>query len=97
MLSNLKKSNQKLYEVASREMKNIYIHESGTNINVRKLYVIESVCSLESTVDADSFKTSTVYQLAAVANGYLASGNDVKGYFLRNLKKEAQFWGFADL
>jgi hypothetical protein len=97
MLTNLKKKDEKLYEVVSKEMKNTYIHESGNNINIRKLYVIECVCSMESTVDIDSFKTSTIYQLVAVANGYLSNGNEIKGYFLRNLRKEATFWGFADL
>lgn len=38
-----------------------------------------------------------MYQLVAVSKGYLMGGQDIKGYFARNLKRNSAFWGTASI
>lgn len=61
------------------------------------MYALEGVCKLDMQVDLGCFKVNNIYQLVAVSQGYIDNGQDIKGNFARNLKRNSQFWGVTSI
>ena len=54
----------------------------------------------ENTVDQHLMKVPNIFLLVALMKGYLSAGmtkEQIKNSFVRNLKKEFDFWGLSEL